>query len=194
VPDEGLWPTDDRFITDSELVRLLAPVDASVMWISFAACNAAGFADHGLARPGRVLTFSSGEPQKSYEHPAWDNSVWGHLMIDRGMRQGGADLDRDGQVSVQEAWAWARPQASDTTRGQRDGPQDAVMVDDLGVPLHLAVPGAPIPPPPPAPSPAASRTEPAPSNPAPQRAAQPASDRAPEPEREGGYLCLLCGG
>ncbi|MFP5321298.1 MAG: caspase family protein [Acidimicrobiia bacterium] len=190
ITDEGLWPTDDRFIPDSELVRLLDPLDASTAWISFATCNAAGFADHGLARPGRVLTFSSGEHQKSYEHPSWDNSVWGFLMIDQAMRAGAGDADGDGRVSVEEAWTWARPQASHTTSRQRHGPQDAVIVDDLDGELHLAVPGAPAPAPSPSPAPAA---DPAPDQPPP-----PEGDATPAPderdrERHGGYLCVLCG-
>jgi len=187
VTDEGLWPTDDRFIVDSELVSLLAPVDARAMWISFATCNAAGFADHGLARPGRVLTFSSGEPQKSYEHPAWGNSVWGYLMIEEALLNGMADLDRNGQVSVEEAWTWARPRASQATTGQRYGPQDAVIVDDHDGELQLAVPGV---------TPAAAPARPAAADqPPPEPAAE--SAPAPEPEREprrdGGYVCVLCG-
>lgn len=185
ITDEGLWPTDDRFIVDSELVSLLAPVDAASMWISFASCNAAGFADHGLARPGRVLTFSSGEPQKSYEHPAWGNSVWGFWMIEEGMRHRLADADRDGRASVEEAWAWARPHASSTTSRQRYGPQDAVIVDDHDGELHLGVPGVP-PPPPPARPPSADPPPP-PAQP------EPAPPPPREPERRGGYLCILCG-
>lgn len=186
--DEGLWPTDDRFIVDSELVSLLAPVDASSMWVSFASCNAAGFADPGLARPGRVLTLSSGEPQKSYEHPAWGNSVWGYLMIDEALLHGMADTDRNGRVSVEEAWTWARPHASYTTRGQSYGAQDAVIVDDHEGELHLTIPGV-------APGPAPARP-PSADQPA---AAQPAAETAPprepdrKPRRTGGYLCLLCG-
>jgi len=193
VTDEGLWPTDDRFIPDSELVRLLDPVDAAQTWISFATCNAAGFADHGLARPGRVLTFSSGESQKSYEHPSWGNSVWGHLLIDRAMRAGEGDLDRDGQVSVEEAWTWARPQASQTTARQRYGPQDAVIVDGLDGPLLLAVPGAPAAAPAPAgPSPQPPSAQPSPPPPSGGGQPAPPPDER-EPERHGGYLCVLCG-
>ena len=188
VTDEGLWPTDDDFIVDAELVALLDPVRPSAFWISFASCNAAGFADPGLAQPGRVLTFSSGEPQKSYEHPSWGHSVWGWFLIQQGMRAGLADLDGSGRVSVEEAWTWARPHAIDTTRGQRYGSQDAVIVDQLDGELHLGIPGAPPP----------SRTDrgaPEPAGdpaPAPQ---QPAPRPEPEePDRHGGYLCVLCGG
>jgi len=191
VTDEGLWPTDDRFIVDSELVRLLDPVDAGQAWFSFATCNAAGFADRGLARPGRVLTFSSGEPQKSYEHPQWGNSVWGYLMIDEALRAGKADTSRDGRVSVEEAWSWARPHASYTTRGQRHGPQDAVIIDQLEGDLHLAVPrpsGAAR-----SPEPSAGRPPAGPSRPAPQQPAPAPAPEREEPERSGGYLCVLCG-
>ncbi|HEU5081892.1 MAG TPA: caspase family protein [Acidimicrobiales bacterium] len=196
VTDEGLWPTDDRFIPDSELVALMDGVAPHALWMSFATCNAAGFADPGLARPGRVLTFSSGEPQKSYEHPGWQNSVWGWWLVDQGMAGGRGDLDGDGRVTVEEAWAWARPRASEYTRGQSHGPQDAVMVDlvdgdfDLVIPgIAPARPGAATAEQPPTAPPAGDA--PAPQQPAPEQPApeQPAPD---EPERDG--LCLLCGG
>lgn len=186
VTDEGLWPTDDRFVVDSELVSLLAPVDARSMWISFATCNAAGFADAGLARPGRVLTFSSGEAQKSYEHPGWGNSVWGYLMLEEALLHGMADVDRNGQVSVEEAWGWARPHASYTTRGQRHGPQDAVIVDDHDGDLQLSIPGH-------TPGAAPARASASEQAPPPQPAAEEAPSPEREPRRHGGYLCLLCG-
>ena len=196
VTDEGLWPTDDRFIVDSELVALLDPIDARRSWFSFATCNAAGFADHGLLRPGRVVTFSSGEPQKSYEHPAWGNSVWGFLMIDEAMRAQKGDLDGDGRVAVEEAWSWARPHASRTTEGQRDGRQDAVIVDQLDGDLHLEVPGAP------RPRPVSdgdrtaspSQTATAPRSQEPVPAPRPTSPpQREETQRHGAHLCLLCG-
>lgn len=189
VTDEGLWPTDDRFIPDSELVSLMDGVAPRALWMSFATCNAAGFADPGLARPGRVLTFSSGEPQKSYEHPGWQNSVWGWWLFEQGMAGGRGDLDGDGRVSVEEAWTWARPHASDYTRGQSHGAQDAVMVDLVDGDFDLSIPGI-------APAPAgtsAAERPPAPPEgdaPAPEQPA-PAPEEPDEPERNG--LCLLCG-
>ena len=188
VTDEGLWPSDNRFIVDSELVRLLDPVRAETMWISFATCNAAGFADPGLARPGRILTFSSSEARKSYEHPSWRNSVWGSLMIDQALGTGIGDIDGDGRVTVEEAFTWARPRAAETTSRQRYGAQDAVLVDDVAGDLDLRIPGAPPAPRQPAPDPEAAppRADPAP----------PPSQREPsEPTEEdhGNRICLLCG-
>ncbi len=190
--DEALWPTDDRFISDAELVQRLDGVDAEQNWISFATCHAAGFADPGLARPGRVLTFSSGEPQKSYEHPDWGNSVWGYSMIEEALSAGRGDIDADGRVSVEEAWAWAREFAAETTRTQRFGPQDAVIVDNAPGEIHLGVPGT-----------TATKTANASPRPAPSPAASPAPDPPPEapsdsaprdePRYHRGRICILCG-
>ena len=193
VTDEGLWPTDDDFIVDSELVRLLDPVRPSALWVSFASCNAAGFADEGLAQPGRVLTFSSGESQKSYEHPSWGHSVWGWFLIEQALRGGVGDLDGNGTVSVEEAWTWARPHAIDTTARQRYGAQDAVIIDDLEGDFLLGIPG--VRPAPRTEQPAAGPAEePAPprQQPAPQRS-EPQPPPSREPDRHGGYLCVLCG-
>jgi len=189
VTDEGLWPSDNRFIVDSELVRLLDPVRPHALWLSFATCNAAGLADPGLARPGRVLTFSSGEPQKSYEHPSWGNSVWGWLVIDQALGLGLGDLDRDGRVTVEEAFAWARPRAADTTRRQRHGAQEGVIVDLVDGELDLLVPGTP--PPPRTHDGRERQAEPAPR---PEPAAEPAPRRVePTEEDHGNRICLLCG-
>ena len=191
VTDEGLWPSDDRYIVDSELVRLLDPVRPQAMWISFATCNAAGFADPGLARPGRILTFSSSEVQKSYEHPSWGNSVWGWLMIDQALGAGLGDLDGNGRVTVEEAFAWAHPRAADTTRRQRYGAQEGVLVDQVDGDLDLGIPGAPPPPRAPAadPSPAPQGAQPAPP---PQQEPQPRRSE-PTEENHGNRICLLCG-
>lgn len=182
VTDEGLWPTDDRFIPDSELVRAMAPVAPHALWMNVATCNAAGFADPGLARPGRLLTFSSGEPQKSYEHPDWGNSVWGWFLIEQAMARGRADLDADGRVTVEEAFTWARPRASRTTAGQSDGPQDAVVVDLVAGDFDLEIPRR---------VPATTRSADAPTGQQPPDGHPRAPGGADDDGR--GRLCLLCG-
>jgi hypothetical protein len=188
----GLWSTNHDFVVESELVSLLEPVRPAALWLSFATCNAGAFAAPGLAQPGRVITFSSERSQKSYEHPSWGHSVWGWFLIQQGMRSGLADLDGDGRVSVEEAWSWARPHAIHTTKGQRYGSQDAVIIDDLDGEFHVGIPG--VEPAPPAEQPAADtqpQPGPQPQQPAPRPEPEP-EER--EPERHGGYLCLLCGG
>ncbi len=146
VTDEGIWPTDDRFIVDSEFVRLMDAVNPFALWVNFSTCNSAGFADPGLAKPGRILTFSSGEPQKSYENPAWDNSVWMYWLVDEGMRQGRADANVDGRITVEEAFWWARVPAQQTTKLQSRGQQDAVIVDLVDGDFDFVIPKPPPPP------------------------------------------------
>ncbi len=186
--DVGLWPTDDRYIPDAEVVRELAGVEAFGFWVSFATCNAAGFDDPGLARPGRVLTFSSREDQKSYENPAWGNSVWGFHMIEEAMVEGRGDLDGDGRVTVQEAFTWARPRAHQTTRGQTDGTQDAVMIDDLDGQFDLVIPD--VAPPRPRRSPHAAPAQAAPEQPPGRESDEPDE---PDADDDDGICVLLCG-
>ena len=191
-PDVGLWPHDDRYVVDSELVALLDRVQPRALWISFATCNAAAMADPGMAQPGRVLTFSSGAPQKSYENPAWGNSVWGWFMIDQAFAAGLADADHDGRVTVQEAFEWARPRARDTTIGQRHGPQDAVIVDQVPGGFDLLVPGAPRPEPKVS-EPSGSAPEQPQTQPAPDDGQQAPPPRERNEENHGNRICLLCG-
>lgn len=189
--DEGLWPSDDRYIPDAELVSLLDPVRPHALWISFATCNAAGMADPGMVRPGRILTFSSGEPQKSYENPAWRNSVWGWLMFEQAFAAGLADADQDGRVTVEEAFTWSRPRARDTTAGQRYGAQDGVIVDQVRGGFDLLIPGKPRPPREVPSEPSGSAPEQ--SQPAPSGGQQQAPPpREPSEENHGNRICLLC--
>lgn len=140
APDEALWPSDNRFLLDSDLVRLMRAVPAARVWLNIAACEAAGFADPGLAGPGRLLTFSSREVEKSYEDPSRGNTVWGHHLIEEGMLAGHADRNGDGTVSVEEAFAYASPRAAKRTQGQRYGAQHPVVSDGVEGQFDLRIP------------------------------------------------------
>lgn len=141
VVDEGLWPSDNRFVTDRTFVSLLDGVRGR-LWVDLAACEAEGLGDPGLARAGRILTFSSREDQKSYEDPSVDNSVWGFFLIDEALRAGFGDADGDGDVTVQEAFAFAAPRAAERTSRQPHGPQNPVLVDLLDGPFSLRIPSS----------------------------------------------------
>lgn len=142
-PDEGLWPTDNDHIPDGEFVRLMGDVTAGRLWVNVMACEAAGFLDPGLARDGRIITYSSAEDEKSYEDPAVGHSVWGWNLVVQGLRNGEADRDQDGSVTVQEAVAYAVPAATTRTTGQAYGAQHGGMVDRAGGVFSLAVPDQP---------------------------------------------------
>jgi hypothetical protein len=133
--DEALWTHDDRYLWDSDFSRLLNAVEARRMWVTIQGCEAAGFDDAGVQRPGRVFTYSSREDQKSFEDPEAGFSVQGHYLIVEGLRGGWGDADSDARVSVQEAFAWSAPRASQRTAGR----QTPVLVDGLGAPFHLRI-------------------------------------------------------
>lgn len=148
ITDEGLWPSDGRFIVDSEMVARLRNVTAGKFWISIGACNAEGFNDPGLAREGRLLTFSSTEAEKSYEDPSVNNSVYGYYLFEEGLKQGFGDTNGDRLLTVEETIAFAAPRAHRRTEGQRYGNQTAVVIDNLAGDFDFEIP-----PPPPEPEP-----------------------------------------
>lgn len=145
VTDEALWPHDNRFIVDSEFVWWLDNVRSRWMWVNVGACEAAGFADRGLEREGRLLTFSSREVEKSYEDPERDNSVWGYYLVDQGMVAGLGDANGDGKVTVEEAFRYADERSAQRTARASHGPQHPVVWDGIRGELSLEIP----PPPPP---------------------------------------------
>ena len=133
--DSGLWPTDNRYIWDSDFVRMINAVRAQRMWLSFQGCHAGGMNDAGLEQPGRLVTYSSLERQKSYEDPEVGHSVTGWFMFAEGMRDHFGDANRDGRVSVQEAHGWATPRAY-TRTSQRQSMQ---IADGVGRPFFLEI-------------------------------------------------------
>lgn len=149
--DEYLWPHDNRFISDGELAGYLRRLQGTA-WISISGCEAAGF-DEGISSRRRLFTASSRETEKSYEYPDWRNSVWTGLLVDQGMLRAGADADRDGHVTLDEAFAHAAPRATEMTRGQRMGPQHPFRAGGQDVRWF-----PPPPAPPPAPGPEPPRT------------------------------------
>lgn len=152
ITDEGLWPSDGKFIVDSEMVRQLSGVQAGKFWISIGACNSEGFNDPGLLREGRLLTFSSAESEKSYEDPSVHNSVYGYYFFEEGLKQGFSDTNGDGKLTVEEMFAWAKPRANTRTEGQKYGNQNAVMYDQVAGDFDFAIPAPPKPEPKPEPS------------------------------------------
>lgn len=135
---EYLWPADNDFLSDSALVtavrRLRGP-----SWTSISGCEADGF-DDGLSSRQRLFTASSAVDEKSYEHPEWGTSVWTGILFAQGLRDGDADRDGDGRVSVQDAARWGAPRAAVITERQRPhGPQHPVLAGGSG-PLYLDAP------------------------------------------------------
>ena len=126
---EKLWPVDRRFVPDSEVAQILSR-GTGKMWVDIAGCEAGGFM--GSLPSGRVLfSGSSKSTQKSYEYPAWGESVWAGLLFDLGTGQGDADADKDGRVTAGEALRYASYYAHAITRTQEPhGPQTPQVAGD----------------------------------------------------------------
>ena len=119
---EYLWPVDNAFYSDTALSQAMKSV-RGVSWTSIAGCEADGF-NEGLSSSRRLFTASSTVTEKSYEYPKWKMSVWTGVLWDQALRRKSADLNRDGVVTVQEAFRWGAPRATEITKNQRPyGPQ-----------------------------------------------------------------------
>jgi caspase domain-containing protein len=137
-----LQAADNRFIPDTTVASELGRVPSSRMWINLAVCRAGGFNMPGLVKPNRVVTFSSPESELSYEDPSVHHSVFGWFEIMEGMVEGRADYNDDGNVTVEEAFRYAKPRVQNRTRGM----QDPFIIDHYSGYFSL-VPPKPAPPP-----------------------------------------------
>jgi len=131
--DEGWWTADNAELWDADLATLLGPVRAAALWLNVHGCEAGGFDDPGTAGPGRLVTWSSLETEKSFEDPDVGFSAAGRFAFAEALRDGHGDADGDGRVSAQEAHAHAVPRVVELTSGR----QTPVSVDGLGMPFLL---------------------------------------------------------
>lgn len=131
-----LQAADNRFIADTIVARDLGYVRAAKMWINLAVCRAGGFNDPGLVKNGRVVTFSSPESELSYEDPDVHHSVMGWFIIMEAMVQRQADYNNNGDVTIEEAFKYAKPRIQSRTGGA----QDPFMKDELSGSLSLIPP------------------------------------------------------
>jgi hypothetical protein len=145
---ESLWPHDNAFIPDTELASSVRQLKGQA-WVDISGCEAAGF-DEGISAPNRLFTASSRANEKSYEIPDRAQSVFTLLLVEKAMLNGEGDANRDGRVSVQEAFEFAAARAPQFTAGQKQGAQHPVVAGWDGTPLFLDAVAAPPAPPAPA--------------------------------------------
>jgi hypothetical protein len=159
---EYLWPHDNRFIADTEFGQAMRAV-RGWLWVDVSGCEAAGF-DEGISARNRLFTASSRANEKSYEYPSWRNSVYTGLLADQGVLQRQADYNRDGRISVTEAFRYAWERAPAITARQSSGPQHPYAAGGDGTEWFLDAP---------APAPPARQVSPAPPPAAPPESGTP---------------------
>lgn len=113
---EALWPVDRDWVRDRDVTAALSGVRGR-MWVDIAGCEAGSFLP-GLPSDRVLVSASSRDVEKSYEYPDWGMSVWSGLLLDLGIRQGGADADDDGRVTIGESLRYATYYAQRITWNQ----------------------------------------------------------------------------
>ncbi len=114
---EALWPVDRDFVDDTQVAAALSKVQGR-LWVDIAGCEANSFVE-GLPNDRVLFSASSKQTEKSYEYPPWAMSVWSGLLFDVSLRQGQADADKDGRVTIGEALRYSQYYAQAITYGQR---------------------------------------------------------------------------
>jgi hypothetical protein len=128
---EYLWPHDNSFIADTDVASSLRAVKG-YLWADFSGCEAAGF-DEGLSGPKRLVTAASQSNEKGYELPAeLRNSVFTNLLVDKALMRKAGDANRDGKVSIQEAFRHAAAHAPELTADESQGPQHPYLAGGDG--------------------------------------------------------------
>lgn len=128
---EYLWPHDNAFISDTDLAASLRSVKG-YLWAHISGCEAAGF-DENLSSDRRLVTAASQSWEKGYElPPELRNSVFTNLLVEKGLIKKQGDANRDGKVSIQEAFKLAADRAPGITAGQANGPQHPYMAGGDG--------------------------------------------------------------
>jgi hypothetical protein len=114
---EALWPVDRDWVRDRDVTAALSQIRGKA-WVDIAGCEAGSFLP-GLPTDDILVSASSRDVEKSYEHPDWGMSVWSHLVLELGTRQLGADADGDRRVTIGEALRYATYYAQVVTWSQR---------------------------------------------------------------------------
>lgn len=127
--DECIIPWELSRIWDGELANLFSQLTSNKVWISFDSCYAGGMNDPGITGPGKVVTMACAENELSYESSSIENGYYTYLMVELGMRQGKADANADGIVTVEEAFTYCKNEMPKYNRRQKPQMSDGVSGD-----------------------------------------------------------------
>lgn len=131
--DGSLLLSDRRPLSGDALSDLIEGVHSRRMWLNIAACNAGDLVARHVLRRGHLATFSSSGVHRSFGDAKLGHSIYGRYLIESMTRSYG-DVDADGSVSVQEAFAYARPRVAAHTGGL----QKPVIIDLAGGEFSLS--------------------------------------------------------
>jgi caspase domain-containing protein len=123
--DGSLLLADNKQLPGRELSNFIKQVRSRSMWIDLIACNAGGLLSGHAYKQGDVATFSSRARQLSFGDTTLGHSIFGHYALGEAIGRALGDANHDGQVSVQEAFAYAQHRVESYT-ARRQSPR---MID-----------------------------------------------------------------
>ncbi len=137
---EFLWARNNQFVSDREVGARMRALRGHA-WINMSNCEAAGFED-GFAGPTKLFTAASREDEKGYERYETGKSIFTGLMVEEALMGRAGDADRNGRVSLQEAFSHAAAVAPGLSAEGEYGPQHPVMIGGDGGEWFLSAPAA----------------------------------------------------
>jgi hypothetical protein len=118
VLDEAMLAADGELVLDGEVADALRPAQGP-LWLSYAACYAAGFDD--ASGPGRISTYASAEDRLAYESPDLDGSFMVEFMVRRALFGAGLlgveEMHRYASNQMEGRYRRFRPLLDDRFRG-----------------------------------------------------------------------------
>lgn len=107
--DEGIVTHDMYGLTDGFLKDKFSELETEKLTLVFAQCHSGGMFDDDddLQNLGRVIPAACKAEQYAWDFLYYGNTLFGYYFIDQGILEGLADPD--GEVSMEEALAYAHP-------------------------------------------------------------------------------------
>jgi len=120
--DECIVTRELAFLWDGILASKFRNISSSKIWLGFDSCYSGGMADavqdDGLKGIARVNTMACKANQLSGESSTIQHGYFTYLLVDQGILGGKADSNRDGKVSIEEAFNYAQANIRQYTRPQ----------------------------------------------------------------------------
>jgi len=101
---DGYLLAADFSIWDDELRDIFASMDSSKVFMLFITCRSGEFVED-LSGEGRIIVSSTTEGGVTVDGKPY--SVFGDKFLNKGIKKENADLNKDGLVSMEEAYAYA---------------------------------------------------------------------------------------
>ena len=128
----------DAALADTELAAKLTQLETKKVVVVVVACRSGSFLDISGSVPGGILITACTADEATYDVENYQNTIFVYNFVDKGMAQGLADSNQDGNITVEEAFYYAEPRCHPLIKIVQDThPQ---MVDNYTGEFNLTEP------------------------------------------------------